>query len=155
MANVYHYDKETSEYLNTTTAKVDPLDGSLRIPANATISELPSLGDNQCAVWGDSGWVVTPDHRGTTYWVSHLEEVTIKNIGVTAPEGSYSTQPDKTTEELAADARLQRDTLLRASDQYALVDRSTEAWLSYRVLLRDLPAQDGFPNTITWPTKPE
>mgnify|MGYP003635029896 FL=1 len=154
MTQIYNYDKTTGEYFSTTTAKVDPLDGSLRIPACATTTALPHLDSNQCSVWDGSGWVVTPDHRGTTYWVSHLEEVTIKDIGVTAPEGSYSTQPDKTTEELAAGARLQRDLLLGASDQYALVDRSTEAWLSYRVLLRDVPAQEGFPDTITWPTKP-
>tara|TARA_R110000822_G_scaffold18919_1_gene62022 strand:+ start:681 stop:968 length:288 start_codon:yes stop_codon:yes gene_type:complete len=63
-------------------------------------------------------------------------------------------QLDVTSEALAADARLQRDGLLSSSDQYGLVDRITDAWLSYRVLLRDLPEQEGFPTTITWPTKP-
>ena len=155
MTNVYHYDKETSEYLNTTTAKVDPLDGSLRIPANATISELPSLDDNQCAVWTDGSWVVTPDLRGTVYWTSHTESFTIEAIGVTAPEGSTSTQPDQTTEELSAQARIKRNGLLAQSDSWAVVDRVTDAWLSYRVLLRDVPSQSGFPSSITWPTKPE
>ena len=28
------------------------------------------------------------------------------------------------------------------------------AWLTYRQALRDLPAQAGFPDSITWPTKP-
>ena len=155
MTSVYHYDKETSVYLSTTTAKVDPLDGSLRIPANATISELPSLDDNQCAVWTDGSWVVTPDLRGTVYWTSHTESFTIAAIGVTAPEGSTSTQPDQTTEELAAQARLNRNVLLVQSDSWAVVDRVTDAWLAYRVLLRDVPAQSGFPSSITWPTKPE
>ena len=30
-----------------------------------------------------------------------------------------------------------------------------EEWLTYRQLLRDVPAQEGFPYDITWPTKPE
>lgn len=29
------------------------------------------------------------------------------------------------------------------------------AWSQYRIDLLNVPQQDGFPNTITWPTKPE
>jgi len=31
----------------------------------------------------------------------------------------------------------------------------TEAMTAYRQALRDVPQQEGFPQTITWPTKPE
>jgi hypothetical protein len=33
-------------------------------------------------------------------------------------------------------------------------DKRTE-WTSYRQALLDIPEQSGFPNDITWPTKPE
>jgi hypothetical protein len=55
----------------------------------------------------------------------------------------------------ATQVRVQRDELLAASDAMALADRITDEWRTYRQALRDLPAQDGFPTNITWPTKPE
>ena len=33
-------------------------------------------------------------------------------------------------------------------------DKQAE-WSQYRTDLLDVPQQDGFPNTVTWPTKPE
>jgi hypothetical protein len=29
-----------------------------------------------------------------------------------------------------------------------------QEWIDYRQALRDLPAQEGFPDNISWPTKP-
>ena len=46
--------------------------------------------------------------------------------------------------------KLLADTDWRASSDLTL---STE-WATYRQALRDVPGQAGFPNTITWPTKP-
>ena len=70
---------------------------------------------------------------------------------------------EEITAELAASVRGQRDGLL-ASDVdpiagnalrwAALTSADREAWSDYREALLDLPAQAGFPNTITWPTKP-
>ncbi len=51
--------------------------------------------------------------------------------------------------------RSQRDSLLQQSDVFALADRITDDWTAYRQALRDVPAQDGFPASVTWPTKPE
>ena len=51
--------------------------------------------------------------------------------------------------------RSQRDSLLQQSDVYALADRITDEWTAYRQALRDLPAQAGFPDSVTWPAKPE
>ena len=51
--------------------------------------------------------------------------------------------------------RSQRDSLLQQSDVFALHDRITDAWTTYRQALRDLPSQSGFPASVTWPTKPE
>ena len=54
----------------------------------------------------------------------------------------------------ATQVRAKRDALLVSSDNMALADRITDAWRTYRQSLRDLPAQSGFPNSITWPTEP-
>ena len=52
--------------------------------------------------------------------------------------------------------RYVRDDLLAETDWWAVADRTmTDAEISYRQALRDIPAQEGFPTTITWPTKPE
>ena len=50
--------------------------------------------------------------------------------------------------------RNQRNTLLNESDVYALADRITDEWRTYRQALRDVPLQAGFPDNITWPVKP-
>ena len=68
--------------------------------------------------------------------------------------------PDPTTEELAAQARSQRDALIAATDylmatDYPLTDEKREELTVYRQALRDVPEQSGFPTEIVWPTKPE
>ena len=51
--------------------------------------------------------------------------------------------------------RRQRDTLLAETDWWAVADRTmTQAEMDYRQALRDVPAQAGFPENVTWPTKP-
>ena len=63
-----------------------------------------------------------------------------------------------TTEELAAAARAERDTLLAATDwtQAADVPQATkDKWAPYRQALRDVTEQSGFPSDIQWPAKPE
>lgn len=57
--------------------------------------------------------------------------------------------------------REQRNSFLNDSDWVELptaIARLTaeqfSAWMTYRQALRDVPAQEGFPNTITWPTQP-
>ena len=57
---------------------------------------------------------------------------------------------------LEATERATRDDLLKATDHYGLSDvPMTDAMAAYRQALRDVPQQAGFPQTITWPTKPE
>lgn len=158
MTQIYNYDRTTGEYFSTTTAKADPIGGVDRIPAHATTTPPPSLSANEVACWGGSSWVAKADFRGTSYWTSggaNAQPVAITEIGVTAPEGSHSSKPLATDAELAADLRARRDGLLAASDSMALVDRITDAWRTYRKKLRDVPAQAGFPNSVTWPTEPD
>ncbi len=56
-----------------------------------------------------------------------------------------------------AEARIQRDGLLTASDWTQLPDVPEEtrnAWAAYRQALRDVPRQTGFPALIVWPLPP-
>ena len=51
--------------------------------------------------------------------------------------------------------RAERDRLLAETDYLALSDVTmSDAWKTYRQNLRDIPAQSGFPNSVTYPTKP-
>jgi hypothetical protein len=53
-------------------------------------------------------------------------------------------------------ARAKRDELLQPTDVWALSDRTmTAEQTAYRQDLRDITDQAGFPEDITWPTKPE
>jgi len=52
-------------------------------------------------------------------------------------------------------ARQQRNALLAETDWWSCSDRTmTQAEIDYRQALRDVPAQAGFPENVTWPTKP-
>lgn len=55
----------------------------------------------------------------------------------------------------AASVRAQRDELIAATDWRAASDLTLSSeWTDYRQALRDVPGQEGFPHTITWPTAP-
>ncbi len=63
-------------------------------------------------------------------------------------------------EEAATAVRAERDKLIASCDWMAI--KAFEAgtgvateWATYRQALRDVSAQEGFPNDITWPEKPE
>lgn len=59
-------------------------------------------------------------------------------------------------EAAATTARVYRDELLKQTDTWGLSDYpASQAQLDYRRALRDVPEQAGFPDNITWPTKPE
>lgn len=54
------------------------------------------------------------------------------------------------------DIRNKRDVLLAETDWWANSDRTmTQAQIDYRQALRDITSQAGFPENVTWPTKPE
>lgn len=73
---------------------------------------------------------------------------------------AYEPPPPPSTEEQATQARAKRDQLLRESDWVTIRARELDnpvpqAWADYRQALRDVPQQDGFPETISWPAEPE
>lgn len=67
-------------------------------------------------------------------------------------EAAYQVQLDN---QAATNVRSERDQKLKDTDWMGLSDvtMSTE-WATYRQALRDVPAQSGFPNSVTWPTEP-
>jgi hypothetical protein len=77
--------------------------------------------------------------------------------------GAIAEWTPPTTEELAQQARWKRNALLQEIDnivsnplRWASFSQTQQtAWADYRQALLDVPQQAGFPNTITWPIKPE
>ena len=68
-------------------------------------------------------------------------------------------QPDP-SEQLAAEVRAQRVTFLAACDWTQMPDsplseKEKAAYQAYRQALRDVPQQEGFPETISWPEEPK
>ena len=58
-------------------------------------------------------------------------------------------------EQKVVNARSLRNSKLLETDYLALSDATlTDEMRTYRQALRDVPAQAGFPDNITWPTKP-
>ena len=55
----------------------------------------------------------------------------------------------------AAEVRTERNAKITACDWRVLPDVSnSDVWKTYRQALRDIPAQSGFPNNVTWPDAP-
>ena len=55
----------------------------------------------------------------------------------------------------SAQVREKRDALLTKTDWMANSDVTmSDEWRTYRAALRDVPAQAGFPTSVTWPIEP-
>lgn len=56
----------------------------------------------------------------------------------------------------AAEVRAERNAKLVATDWTQITDATVDktAWAVYRMMLRDIPEQNGFPNNIVWPDAP-
>lgn len=68
--------------------------------------------------------------------------------------------PEEEESELAAKVRAQRDELISETDyllmaDYPISEEELAAVKTYRQALRDVPQQDGFPNDVVWPEKPD
>ena len=67
-------------------------------------------------------------------------------------EAAYQARLDA---DKAKSIRSERDQKLKDTDWMGMSDVTMpDDWATYRQALRDVPAQSGFPNTITWPTEP-
>lgn len=100
---------------------------------------------------------VVQDAKGNwvTAWavVDMFSDTTEDGVTTTKAEheAAYQARLDA---EAATSIRTQRDTLLKETDWYGLSDVTMPAEIAtYRQALRDIPAQDGFPHNVVWPTK--
>ena len=91
--------------------------------------------------------VETPASGSMDYWVVDAVAKTITHDTVT-----------QTTDEAAREMELirnHRDNLLTETDWMANSDVTmSDAWKTYRQLLRDIPASNTVYADVTWPTKP-
>ena len=73
----------------------------------------------------------------------------------TARDAEEQAWADGANDRAAVQVREERDDKLAACDWMANSDVTmSDEWRTYRAALRDIPAQAGFPNSITWPSEP-
>lgn len=110
------------------------------------------ITDEILAAYGVVRVVATdlPDHDSKTHGVTQ----SLRRVGADWTQ-SWTVEPF-TEEKASGNVRGERNRLLKQTDYTQLADApgDTAAWATYRQALRDIPAQDGFPFTVTWPTEP-
>lgn len=104
MTDIHSFDAIIGVYLNTTQARLDPLDGKPMVSANATLVAPPKTGANEVAVWVNNAWAIKSDHRGAEYWLADRSHHTITKIGEAPPEDALDAEPPKPLDDLKADA---------------------------------------------------
>lgn len=100
-----------------------------------------------------------PDHDPETHFVEYAPVPSFADgswVYVPSVRPLSSEQIAERTERKSAEARARRSGLLAETDWAALSDVTMSPEMAaYRQALRDITAQPGFPNTVTWPAKPE
>jgi hypothetical protein len=127
----HNYNEVTGAYLGSEEADESPLEpGVFLLPAYSTAIAPPAQQAGFIRTWNGTAWTQVP--------IPSIPE----------PEPYVPTE---------ADVRAQRNGLLAVSDYTQLTDvpiANRAAWATYRQALRDIPAQGGFPESVTWPTPP-
>jgi len=130
---------------------IDPV---LAAPAPAPSGEYKVVSRNGVVQDANGNWVEAYVERDM--FADYVDE-----DGVTVTKASQEEAYTATKNaEAATTARATRDGLIASCDWMVIkafeggTAVSTE-WATYRQALRDVSAQAGFPNDITWPEKPE
>jgi len=130
---------------------IDPV---LEAPAPTPSGEYKSVGRNGVVQDANGNWVFAWVERDMFSDYVNDEGVTVTKA---EQEQAYTARKN---EEAATATRAERDKLIASCDWMAI--KAFEAgtgvateWATYRQALRDVSAQAGFPNDITWPKKPE
>jgi len=130
---------------------IDPV---LAAPAPAASGEYKVVSRNGVTQDANGNWVQAWVERDM--FADYVDE---DGVTVTKAEQEQAYTATKDAEAATA-ARATRDGLIASCDWMAIkafeagTTVSTE-WATYRQALRDVSAQEGFPNDITWPEKPE
>ena len=127
---------------------------------NPNVSFPKEPSDELLSEWGvfPVGYQSQPEYNRLTQRVDHaLEPELIEgNWILTKTVVSLTSEQQAAVDDAAAIlVRKRRDALLKETDWYGLTDVTMPTEIAvYRQTLRDITDQDGFPHTITWPTKP-
>ena len=129
---------------------IDPV---LAAPAPAPSSDLKIVSRNGVTQDANGNWVEAYVERDMFADYVNDEGVTVTKA---EQEAEYIARK---TEEKATAIRTERDKLLAETDWMVIKSAETGValateWATYRQALRDVTAQAGFPNEVTWPTKP-
>jgi len=130
---------------------IDPV---LAAPAPAPSGEYKVVSRNGVVQDAKGNWVEAYVERDM--FADYVDEDGV-TVTKASQEEAYTATKDA---EAATTARATRDGLIASCDWMAIkafeggTTVSTE-WATYRQALRDVSAQAGFPNDITWPEKPE
>jgi len=118
---------------------------------NTSFPKVPS--DALLADWGVYPYTVQ-DQPTVDYLTQTLTPAALTQVDGAWTKGwAVSNLP---AEDAGRNIRSHRDKFLQQSDWMALSDNTmTPEWASYRQSLRDITAQEGFPFSVVWPTKPE
>ena len=129
---------------------------------NPRVSFPKKISDEMLASYGvhDVKWLPSPEHDAETHFVEYGPVPVLQDgAWVYAPtirELSVEQLAERSVSR-AGEARLKRNTLLAATDYFALTDVTMDAPMTtYRQALRDVTSHANFPNLddADWPTKP-
>jgi hypothetical protein len=118
---LYHYDKDTKEYIGSSEARLDPLELQINkverylIPANAATEEPPECKESETVIYVDSKWAV-----------------------VNKPEKPEEKPHVETPEELALKEKVKQRTLLRAEIQAELESTETKTIAALKAIMLKL-----------------
>jgi len=103
-------------------------------------------------VWDGTDWILVQDTSTIAKYDFTVEDF----LEPPVPEKPDYNPDQKALDAEADEVRTQRDALLADSDWTQVPDAPVDqaAWATYRQALRDLTEQTGFPEDVTWPTKP-
>ena len=129
---------------------IDPV---LAAPAPEASGEYKSVGRNGVVQDANGNWVFAWVERDM--FADYVDEDGV-TVTKASQEEAYTANKDA---EAATAARATRDGLIASCDWMAIKAFEGGAtvsaeWATYRQALRDVSAQAGFPNDITWPEKP-
>jgi hypothetical protein len=90
-----------------------------------------------------------PDYNFQTHYLEEVVEES--NTSITYSFNVW----EKSEAMIAKEVRDKRDDLLKLTDVWAYSDRTmSDAMTTYRQALRDIPDQNTFPTSVTWPVQP-
>lgn len=126
-----------------------------RLSTNENLSEPQPLPENWGPIFGLAGvkeklgnlsWLGDPDLADKGWFETSIPDTgtTDSDAGLTKAEQVWNTAKKQLA---ASDWSMLPDVPMTAGDK--------TLWIEYRRALREIRSQDGFPDSVNWPAKPE